>query len=191
MFRPDLSGRREGIITVGRFSDARKNLPLLLRAYAQLIKSVPNAPELRVVGDVLPDAYSLVTQLGIDGRVRFFGSISDLELAHLYRTSQLYVLPSDEEGLSNVIQEAMASGLPVVSTRCGGPPMIVRPGVTGLLTPVGDVAAMAAAIRELLDDADVRTNMGHTARQFAEDNFGLDVAAGVFFERWDAALEER
>ena len=61
----------------------------------------------------------------------------------------MFLLSSNEEGLGLVIGEAMAAGLPVVSTRCGGPETFVVEGVTGYLTPVGDAQAMALKIAEL------------------------------------------
>jgi D-inositol-3-phosphate glycosyltransferase len=189
MFAPDVSSRRDGILSVGRFTDARKNLPLLLRAYAEVVRSLPEAPILRIVGEVSSDAAVTAAELGVDGRVQFLGRVSDGNLARWYRTSQLYVLPSDEEGLSNVIQEAMASGLPVVSTRCGGPPTIVRDGVTGLLTPVGNVSALASAIRRLLLDTETSSAMSQAARRFAEEHFALDASAEVFFGAWNVCVE--
>src|SRR5262249_50717327 len=122
LFRPAKASRQNYILSVARFSDARKNVRLLLHAYARLCQLVPTAPELMLVGD-LPSASAqrLLEDLGIGEKVHLLGEKNTGEVAELYRDAMLFVLASDEEGLGIVVVEAMASGLPVVSTDCGGP----------------------------------------------------------------------
>ncbi len=110
------------------------------------------------------------------------------ELADLYRHAMFFVLPSDEEGIGIVLLEAMASGLPVVSTCCGGPETAVLDGETGFLTPVGDAQALADAMQHLLDNPALRRRMGQAGRRIAEERFSLDVTGKVFLRKYDELL---
>lgn len=91
--------------------------------------------------------------LGVAGAVRFTGRVDRLEMAELLRASRVALNPSRVDNMPNSVLEALASGVPVVSTRVGGVPFIVEDGVSALLVPPGDAAAMAAAVLRLLDDA--------------------------------------
>lgn len=183
---------REGIIlSVGRLSDPRKNVMLLLRAYAHLHADRPNTPELWLAGAPPEEtAQAFIREAGIGERVRILGPQTDEGLRKLYREASIYVLSSDEEGLGIVILEAMASGVPVVSTDCGGPATMVIEGRTGFLTPVGDTAAMASAIRRLLDDPALRAAMGAEGRRVVEERFSLQGAGRVFLDRLDSVLDK-
>jgi len=176
---------RHGILTVGRFDDPRKNLALLLRAYRRLPET---APILRVVGETPEHLRALTADLGIKDRVEFVGRVDDQTLYELYASSALLVVSSDEEGLSIVIQEAMAFGLPVVSTDCGGPSTMVAQGVTGRLTPVGDDEALANEIRATLENPVQMQAMGAAARAFAEEHFATQRAALTFASVWEESL---
>jgi glycosyltransferase involved in cell wall biosynthesis len=123
-------------------------------------------------------------------KVRIHGNVNEIELARLYREAIAFVLSSDEEGLGIVILEAMASGLPVVSTNCGGPSTAIVEGETGFLTPVGDADAMAEAIKRLLDDPSLCQRMGRAGRRVAEDRFSLAVTGKVYLDHYDRLLSE-
>ena len=84
--------------------------------------------------------------------------------------------------------EAMASGLPVVSTDCGGPATSVLQGVTGFLTPVGNAVALACAMERLLADPDLARRMGETGRQRAVEWFSLRVTGSAFLDVYDRLL---
>jgi glycosyltransferase involved in cell wall biosynthesis len=81
------------------------------------------------------------------------------------------VLPSLSEGLSNAILESMAAGVPVVATAVGGNAEAVMDGVTGLLVPPGDPAALAGAICTLLEDDELATRLGRAGRERVEERF--------------------
>ena len=135
------------VVTVGSIKK-QKNHPLLLRAFAQLDR--PDA-QLMVVGDGAErDALlSLAKDLGVADRGILAGVQPDP--TPFYSTADLFVLSSDYEGFGNVIVEALATGTPVVSTDCpSGPAEILEDGKWGRLTPVGDDAALAEAIRTAL-----------------------------------------
>jgi len=98
------------------------------------------------------------------------------------------VLPSLSEACSNVLLEAMASGLPVVTTRVGGNPALVDDEVTGLLVPPGDPAALAKAIIRLVEDPVLAERLGAGAREVACSHFGLDRMLSRVQALYDRAL---
>ncbi|WP_345772369.1 glycosyltransferase [Azospirillum baldaniorum] len=100
-------------------------------------------------------------------------------LAALYAAADLMVWPAVNEAYGMALLEAQAAGLPVVAGRTGGVPDVVRDGVTGLLPPVGDAEAFAAAIRALLDDPGRRRRFGEAARRIAEAEHDLRNAVAV------------
>jgi glycosyltransferase involved in cell wall biosynthesis len=92
----------------------------------------------------------------------------------VYRSADIFCLPSWWEAMPLSVLEAMASGLPVVATTVGDVPTMVRPGVTGFLVEPRNLEAIAASLRTLLDDPDLRRRMGSAGREEAERNFGAD-----------------
>ncbi|MBC8451435.1 MAG: glycosyltransferase family 4 protein [Planctomycetes bacterium] len=102
--------------------------------------------------------------LGVLKRLDFRGPAPHGEtLFDIYREHDLFVLPSVSEGTPRVIGEAMAFGLPVVTTSAGGLPDLVEVGVTGLMVPPGDSAALAAAIRRMIADDELRQRLVENA----------------------------
>lgn len=180
------------ILSVARFGDPRKNPELLFRSYAQLTRRVPCAPELWLAGrsDPPETAQKIAADIGIADRTRYLGSVSDDELTELYRNAKFLVLSSDEEGFGLVLIEAMASGIPVVSTACGGPEDIVSDGEDGFLVPTGDADALAEAMERLVGDSDLRRRMGGRARRTAVNGYSLPVAGKRFLEGYDDMLAD-
>lgn len=192
VYRPDSAPCGNYLLSVGRFADARKNPALLLKAYASLLERRPDAPELWLAGEPPPvEGQQLLGELGLSGRVRLLGVRPGDELATLYRGARAFVLSSDEEGLAIVVLEAMASGLPVVSTSCGGPDALVAEGVTGHLTPVGDAQALAAALERLLANPELAAEMGRRARRRVEQGFSIEATARVFLDKYAEILRSR
>lgn len=185
-FRPVDQPREDYILTVSRINDPRKRIPLLLRAYAEAREESEKVPALYVVGDEPNrDLRQMTRDLGVDDHVRFMGRQPPSELVELYQHALCFVLSSDEEGLGIVIQEAMACGRPVVSTRCGGPETLIVDGETGILTPVGDVEALRDGMLRLVEDAERRREMGTASRQRVEDHFSEKVAIEPFLEVYE------
>ncbi len=121
----------------------------------------------------VPGAYDvdrLQREIGGDSRIRYLGYRRDVE--NVFRTTDILVVPScwgEPFGLINI--EAGAVGIPVVATRDGGIPEIVRDGENGLLVEVGDDQALAAAVRRLVDSPGLRREMGRRARQLVERHY--------------------
>jgi glycosyltransferase involved in cell wall biosynthesis len=138
-----------------------------------------------VVGDGAAESEvrTALTGLG-EGRVFYAGSRAAGDLAAVYAACDLYVWPAVNEAYGMALLEAQAAGLPVVAGRIGGVPDVVRDGEAGHLIAAGDVAALAAAVRVLLDDDDLRARLGRQAQSIVEGEHGLARAAA----RLDDAL---
>ena len=119
-----------------------------------------------------------VLSLGLQEHVRFLGERADV--ARLIDAADLVVLTSRQEGLSNVILEAMRGARPVVASQAGGNVELVVPESTGLLFPVGDDAALAVALQRLAADSHLREVLGHQGALRVEQTFAIDAMAGSF-----------
>ncbi len=159
------------VVTVARLSP-EKDLATLLRAAALAVRS-DEAFRLEIAGDgpCMADLRRTADGLGLGGVVHFHGVVRDVPA--LLARAGLFVLPSLTEGVSLTLLEAMACGLAVVATRVGGNPEVVADGETGLLTPSGDPAALAAALLRLRRDDDERRRMGRAGRRRVELRFDV------------------
>lgn len=167
--------RRPYILSVGRFSDPRKDVETLLRSYARLRELLPEAPVLVLAGKTMPGepARELARELGVWRHVHLMQNLTRDELASLYRHAELFVLSSREEGLGMVLMEAMASGTPVLSTDCGGPRTLITPGENGLLAEVGDPEGLAEEMRRLLENPAWRRRLAENGLATVRSEFTL------------------
>lgn len=117
-------------------------------------------------------------------RVSFLGLRDDIP--QILSTTDIFVLPSYSEGLSNALMEAMASGCACVASDVGGNRFLLQNGVSGLLFPAGDQEALAAHIRRLIDDAAKRVAMGGAARKRIEAEFAWDEVGKKFRTLFEA-----
>ena len=140
---------------------ARKNLPLLLRAFQILIPTLEPGFRLVLAGAAdNSEAQKLKVMcqnFGISDRVSFTGYLSNEELAALYRGASVFVLPSRYEGFGMILLEAMAAGVPIVSTAVGALPEVL--GDAGILVPPDDPVAMAAAVGRILGSESLRIEL--------------------------------
>jgi len=116
-----------------------------------------------------PKAEWLANTHGVAGEVLFVGKQSDM--SQLLSISDILLLPSDLESFGLVALEAMACEVPVIATRVGGVPEVVRHGVDGFLYDVGDVSSMAEGCLAILDNPQLRSDLGQAARDRARRNF--------------------
>ena len=188
------STRRAGgpftVLFVGRLVE-RKGVRVLLEAWARA--ALPNA-RLVIIGDG-PDRTALEARaeaLGLGGSVEFRGRASDAELETAYSTADLFVLPAvldsrgDTEGLGVVLLEAMASHVPVLASAAGGITDVVVDGVSGVLVPPGDVAALTAGLQRLAAQPDLRTRLATGGAARVRDEFSWDAIA----DRWAAVYAD-
>lgn len=162
-------------VTIGTLANLRpeKGLAEFIRASALVGERWPQARFL-IWGDgpLRRELQDLVSQLGLGTAVHFQGATVEPEVA--LHQLDIFVLPSLSEACSNVLLEAMATGLPVVTTSVGGNPALVEEGTTGLLVPPGDAAALAKAIIRLLEDPALAWRLGVNARNVVRSNYGLE-----------------
>lgn len=128
-------------------------------------------------GPLEPELRALAEELGIAERVSFLPPVGDEELAAWYHAADVFCLPSvaRSEAFGLVQVEAHASGTPVVSTRLTtSVPFVNQDGVTGLTVPPGDVGALAAALRTLVEDAELRERLGRQAYERAHREFTIE-----------------
>lgn len=148
----------------------RKHVADLLRALPIVRRSVPQARAL-IVGDGPEHAalQRLAAGLGLGHAAQLMGGLpDDAQVARIYRRADVFCLPSVQEGFGIVFLEAMASGLPIVATHAAAIPEVVPHSQAGLLTPPGDVAALAAALIELLRNPDQRAAYGRFGREYVQ-----------------------
>ena len=148
------------LVHIGRFNE-QKNHAGLLEAFRLLLEQAPNC-RLNLLGDgeLLEPMRQLAREKGIADKVFFLGSQSNV---HPYlQEADLFVLPSNYEGMPMTIIEAMGTGLPIVATDVGGVADMVTDGESALLTPV-DAAAVSAACARLVSDEDLRRKLGRKA----------------------------
>jgi glycosyltransferase involved in cell wall biosynthesis len=157
---------------VGRL-ETQKGHVFGLEAFASLAPDYPHA-RLLIVGEgsLRDELVALAGQLGVHDRVIFTGYRGDVP--RVLEAIDVVVLPSLHEGLPLTAIEAAAMAKPIVATAVDGTPEVVRQGVTGLLVPPADAAALSLALRELLERSEDRVRMGEAGRRHALASFGLD-----------------
>jgi glycosyltransferase involved in cell wall biosynthesis len=171
--------------------EPRKNVSMLLRAYAELIARRPDAPELVLAGKVSDTSSGVLDPLGrapLAGRARHAGYVSEAEREQLYRQASMLVLPSLEEGFGMPALEAMTAGVPVVASNRGALPEVV--GDAGLLVPPDDPQALAAALERMLTDAQLARRCIDRGLARAR-RFTWKASASRLLEAYRAAAERR
>ncbi|MHB1004570.1 MAG: glycosyltransferase [Chloroflexota bacterium] len=153
---------------VGRM-DPLKGLDLLLQAGHQLSVQAPNLQIVVVGGDAVPESEEarvrdLARDLGLAERVRFVGAVPQADLPRYYSAADVCVVPSYYESFGLVAVEALACGTPVIASRVGGLPKVVKHGENGLLVPERTAAAFAASIAALHEDEALRADLARRAR---------------------------
>jgi glycosyltransferase involved in cell wall biosynthesis len=145
----------------------------LVRALPHILSRFP-AARVAVAGDgpLREPTAALAERLGVRGALHLLGVRRDVP--GLLRRADLFVQPSDSEGMSNAVLEAMAAARAVVATRAGGNPEVVEDGRTGLLVPPRDPEALARACVELLGDAPRRAAMGHEGSARIDRHFTVE-----------------
>src|SRR5437016_7033103 len=181
------------IVVVCRLNEG-KGLEYFLEATVIVRKQFPAARFL-IVGDSIVDATyrpaleRKARSFNVEDCVIFTGHRSDVP--KLLEEVNLSVLPSLSEGLSNSLLEAMAAGLPVVATNVGGNPEIVQDGITGILVPPRDPAAMADAIIRVLEAPEMAKRFGLAGRERVMNHFSLETVIRRTSERYMMLLERR
>jgi glycosyltransferase involved in cell wall biosynthesis len=172
LFAPDAvkpaghPGRRVRLLFVGG-DFPRKGGPLLLQCMRE---GLAELCDLDIVTSApVPTTPRTTVHAGLDP--------NDPRLRALYRSADIFVLPTHADCLAVVLGEAMAAGLPIVTTDVGAQPEAVQDGESGVVVRPGDVEALGRALRRLAQDPALRTRMGERGRQLAEQRFDARVNA--------------
>lgn len=184
------TGKTLRVGLVARMNEKVKNHPALLRAAAILLKEFPDT-EFVLAGDgqLRPELEQLTADLGITRNVLFLGERRDIPA--VLASLDVSVLTSTSESLPNAILEAMAAGLPVVSTRVGGSAELVRHGETGFLADSGNDAQFVDALRALLGNQELRQQFGIRGREIARSQFGVASIQTQFEDLYSGVLREK
>ncbi len=192
--RPDFA-HPDSIVfgSVGRMVEV-KDYPALVRAFIQLMRQQPERSErarLVIVGEgpARQTCLDMLQGAGLAHLAWLPGARDDIP--DIMQAIDVFVLPSRNEGISNTILEAFASGLPVIATAVGGNVELVEDGVTGRLVPSGDMAALVQALLFYLDAPARIAEHGASARRQAEQRYSIPVMADAYAAVYDKTLARR
>jgi colanic acid/amylovoran biosynthesis glycosyltransferase len=171
------AGRRPVILYIGRLVP-EKGQTILLEAVARLTERGLDV-ELQLAGDgaLRPELERSAARLDIADRVSFLGAVGQEELRGLYEAASIFCLPSFAEGVPVVLMEAMAMGLPVVTTRIAGIPELVEHERSGILVAPGRADELTDSLAGLLEEPGLRDNLGANGRRAVAAEFDAEGSA--------------
>jgi glycosyltransferase involved in cell wall biosynthesis len=192
LFRPLVhrdTGHAPYILCVGRLADPRKRVDLLLRAFAASRRR--GETRLTIVGDgpMRSALEALAQELAVDDQVTFAGELAHTALRDQLGGAAIFVLPSDSEGMSNSLLEAMAQGLAVIVADIEANREIVEQGVSGLLFE--DASGLSGHIDALIGDAGLRARLGANAREVVSRRQSFATIASQYDELYGSVVSER
>jgi glycosyltransferase involved in cell wall biosynthesis len=147
-----------------------KGVDVLIEAFHVLSKRLKNL-QLRIVGDggMREELTKRINFLNLGSHVKILGYVPYYSVKDQLSDASVFVLPSRSEGLPNVLLQAMAAGLPIVATRVGGIPSLIRDGENGLLVTADNPEELAETIEKLLMNHDLAERLGRNAHRKAEE----------------------
>jgi len=187
-FRPESTDQEGRTIRrigfVGRLSDPRKNIELLMHTVKWWRTHCPERLELLLIGGGAGEARALAAASGVSDGITILDNVDNEELPSYLNTLDAFVIPSHQEGLCIAALEAMSCGVPVVSTRCGGPEEFVVDGETGFLSDA-DPQAYGRAIAAVVRDPETARRMGGNARRLVECRYSNEVVRATFWQSFE------
>ncbi len=177
------------VLFSGRLDDPRKNVGLLVDAVAKLHQKGQAVNAVLVGGSPTQLATHNIRSRGLEQCFEIVPYLRKDELAARLQMADVFVLPSHQEGLCIAALEAMASGAPVVTTRCGGPEEFVLPGKTGLVVDFS-VDQLADAIATIVFDRALRARMASSARELVVTRYAYPQARALLLRALGSAIPE-
>jgi glycosyltransferase involved in cell wall biosynthesis len=166
-------GRGKVIVLVGNMHSDVKGHPWLIASAPAVVHDYPSARfVLAGDGEQRPRFEQQVAKLGLEQNFLFLGRRTDIP--KILACCDIAVLPSRAEGLPNAVLEYMAAGLPTIASRVGGNAELIEDGVTGLLVPSEDSAALSHALLAVLRDPELARRMAQSGQQFTIRNFSFE-----------------
>jgi mannosyltransferase len=185
-----------GSYAVGCFGRVRpqKGSDVFVDAMCRLLPRYPDFTAV-MVGAITPEQTMFANDLkrrieaaGLQSRIVIEGELSIEEVQRWYQRLTIYAFTSRNEGFGLTLIEAMSAGVALVASRAGAAELVVEDGVTGVLTPPGDVEALAAALEPLMRDPASAADMGERGRAQAQAKFSLDAEASRIAEVYRALV---
>lgn len=176
-----------GRYAIGAFGRVRaqKGSDVFVEAMCRLLPRYPDFSAV-IVGAIVPEQQGFANGLksrieaaGLQSRIVITGEVEIEEVQRWYQRLTIYAFTSRNEGFGLTLIEAMASGAALVASRAGAAEFVVEDGVTGMLTPPGDVDALVAALEPLMHDPAAAADMGKRARARVLEKFSLDAEANA------------
>ncbi len=174
------------IVMAGRLAE-QKNYPMALKAMQKVLEKYPDTKlDIFGKGKQEESLQTMIQEMGLNENVRLMGWTQDT--LGEYANSDIYVMTSDFEGMPNALMEAMAAGLPCVSTDCDtGPEDLITDGENGYLVQLGDADALAERLIQIIEmPSSKRKAIGEKAKQTMNNNFNVEAVA----EKWEALMQE-
>ncbi|MFQ6087722.1 MAG: glycosyltransferase family 4 protein [Candidatus Methanofastidiosia archaeon] len=162
------------ILCVSRLIE-RKGIKYLIGAIPQILKNYNNF-KVTIIGkgSQEQELKKMSLDLNIEEYIDFMGYVAHSKLPKIYSKSEIFVLPSLKEGMSNTVLEAIASGISIITTDTGGTQELIKDN--GIIVPMNDSEAIADATIQLINDSNLRREMGKKSRKIAENMSWEDVA---------------
>lgn len=173
----------------GRLDDPRKNIGLLIDVIHRLVRNDPNVTAVLVGGKLDARLSDKIRELGLSSYIKCIDYLPRNRLRKLLQSLDVFVLPSHQEGLCISALEAMATGCPVVSTRCGGPEEYVIQGETGYLVDF-DASEMSDAIQRIVSNQKLRTRLSKAARQLVVEKYSTNRCTEIFLDAFENQAKE-
>ncbi len=169
------------IVSVGRLTK-QKNHKLLIDAFGEIEKDFPQYElDIYGAGEIEGEIRSYIQDKALEDKVHLKGKVDNIP-DHI-KDAYMFVHTANYEGLSNALLEAMAIGLPCISTNCAGADDAIQNGINGLLVPVGDRAAIITAMRKILEDSHYAQELGNNARKIADR-----YSAETVIDQWEEII---